>query len=324
MSLLPHALPPFALSWCTPQRVLSTCRPLPLDQWVPHSSRFVSLGELPRGTGALCVWDLEGGKLVKQRETERREGGFKCGTFGSTSDSTRHLATGGMDGRVQVWDVETGKTTWDVKGHSKIINAIDGALFKGPGEIVTGSRDGRVSVWDPRQEHAVATLKPEDQDEARDCWAVAFGNSYDVAERCVAAGFDNGDLKYFDLRTNQMVWETNTGTGICSLDFDRKDIQANKLLASNLDGSVFVYDMRTKHETLGYAKAEAKPHNGTIWAVRSEPHNREVFMTMGAGELALHRYSYPDKRKIFDPEGKAQGVAGSVEMLTKVYVAPQP
>lgn len=38
----------------------------------------------------------------------------------------------------------------------------------------------------------------------RDCWSVAFGNSYNDEERCVLAGYDNGDVKLFDLRMNQV------------------------------------------------------------------------------------------------------------------------
>jgi hypothetical protein len=38
----------------------------------------------------------------------------------------------------------------------------------------------------------------------RDCWCVAFGNSFNDDERCVLAGYDNGDVKLFDLRTNKV------------------------------------------------------------------------------------------------------------------------
>lgn len=38
----------------------------------------------------------------------------------------------------------------------------------------------------------------------RDCWCVAFGNSHNDDERCVLAGYDNGDVKLFDLRTNKV------------------------------------------------------------------------------------------------------------------------
>ena len=71
---------------------------------------------------------------------------------------------------------------------------------------------------------------------ARDCWSVAFGHSHSGSDRLVASGYDNGDLKMFDLRSMALHWETQLPNGICSLAFDRKDIEKNKLLATCLEG----------------------------------------------------------------------------------------
>jgi hypothetical protein len=38
----------------------------------------------------------------------------------------------------------------------------------------------------------VACFEPGEGVKARDCWSVAFGNSYNDDERCVLAGYDNG------------------------------------------------------------------------------------------------------------------------------------
>ena len=59
----------------------------------------------------------------------------------------------------------------------------------------------------------VANIAPEEGSEVRDCWSVAFGGSYTDDERCVAAGYDNGDLKLFDLRTMSLRWETHLPNG---------------------------------------------------------------------------------------------------------------
>ena len=40
------------------------------------------------------------------------------------------------------------------------------------------------------------------QSKIRECWTVAFGDCHSEEQRCVLAGYDNGDLKLFDLRTN--------------------------------------------------------------------------------------------------------------------------
>ena len=52
-------------------------------------------------------------------------------------------------------DLEKQMVNYKVKGHSSIINCIDGVgglnIGNGALEIVTGGRDGCVRVWDPRQ-----------------------------------------------------------------------------------------------------------------------------------------------------------------------------
>ena len=40
------------------------------------------------------------------------------------------------------------------------------------------------------------------------------GNAFNAHERCVCAGYDNGDIKMFDLRTMGLKWETNVKNGV--------------------------------------------------------------------------------------------------------------
>jgi len=167
-------------------------------RWVPSSARMVVLGCHPRGTGALQVMSLSRGGLTVEVEAEKH-GAFKCGTFGASSLAERHLATGDFEGRLSIWDLErTEMPVYSVKAHDVIVNAIDGCgglNIGGAPELVTGSRDGTVRVWDPRQrDKPVAALEPE-EGSGRDCWSVAFGGSHSDEERCIVAGFDNGDVK---------------------------------------------------------------------------------------------------------------------------------
>ena len=37
----------------------------------------------------------------------------------------------------------------------------------------------------------------------------------------IAAGFDNGDIKLFDLKAMKIQWSTNVMNGVCGLQFDR-------------------------------------------------------------------------------------------------------
>jgi len=299
-------------------------------KWIPCSSRFVMLGENARATGALHVYELSKGemKLVKQVEKPKQ---FKCGTFGASSIEDRYLATGDFEGRVGIWDLErTEVPIWSTKGHDVIINCIDGCggtVGAGAPELVTGSRDGSVKVWDPRQRDAqVADFSPDADGEVRDCWSVAFGNAYNGEERCIAAGYDNGDVKLFDLRTMTERWSDNVKNGICGVEFDRKDIQMNKLQVTTLESRFRIYDMRTQHPQEGHAYLLTKNPQTTIWAAKHVPQNRDLVMTCGGdGTAYLYKYHYPAERFTTDSStGHRRGVAGSVELLNNRKLSDQP
>ena len=43
-----------------------------------------------------------------------------------------------------------------------------------------------------------------------------------------------------------------------SVEFDRKDIDMNKLVATTLESKFYIYDMRTQHETKGFSSLVEK------------------------------------------------------------------
>eukprot|EP00500_Bicosoecida_sp_ms1_P007240 CAMPEP_0203824502 /NCGR_PEP_ID=MMETSP0115-20131106/51911_1 /ASSEMBLY_ACC=CAM_ASM_000227 /TAXON_ID=33651 /ORGANISM="Bicosoecid sp, Strain ms1" /LENGTH=358 /DNA_ID=CAMNT_0050733541 /DNA_START=188 /DNA_END=1264 /DNA_ORIENTATION=- len=298
-------------------------------RWVPCSAKFVVMGIYPKGTGVMQVYDMELGELKLVSQCEKPKG-FKCGTFGASSLEDRHLATGDYDGKLAIWDLErTDVPVYQVQAHKSILNSIDGCGGLGIGggapELATCSRDGTVRVWDPRVREPVLSLEPAEGEEARDCWTVAFGNSYNDEERVLAAGYDNGDVKLFDLRTNTMRWETNVGNGVVDLEFDRKDIEMNKLLVTTLESKFRIYNMRTQHAERGYSYLSEKAHKSTVWLGRHLPQNRDIFMTAGGnGGLNIYKYSYPDTLTDKDAEGREVGNIGSVELLNARVLASQP
>lgn len=298
-------------------------------KWIPFSAKFVTLGSHPRGTGALQIYELSDGKVQRVSERELPKG-FKCGTFGASNSHDRHLATGDFEGKLNTWDLEKPDVpVYSAKAHSQIINAIDGVggvgVGKGAPELVTGSRDGSVKVWDLRQHTSpVATMEPVQGEDVRDCWTVAFGNSYNNEERCVCAGYDNGDVKLFDLRNMSVKWEKNLKNGVCCVEFDRKDIEMNKLVVTTLESKFHLFDVRTLHPKKGFASLTKKAHKSTIWVARHLPQNRDIFATAGgSGSLNLWTYKYPSNRKKCDG-GSPMGVIGDVELLQSDTFSNQP
>jgi hypothetical protein len=45
---------------------------------------------------------------------------------------------------------------------------------------------------------------------------------------------------------------------VCHVEFDRKDINMNKLVATSLEGKFHVFDMRTQHPTKGFDSVSEK------------------------------------------------------------------
>ena len=220
------------------EHVSKTLNNTPTDvRWVPMSPRFVTTGTHPKGTGAVQVWEMVQGEGARMVGEVTRPEGIKCCTFGASFLEDRHLAAGDFKGSLCILDLSRGKggggggggggageggvdgsVVWRAeKAHASIVNCVDGCGGLGVGggapELVTGGRDGAVRLWDPRLAEPVISLEPAEGETARECWAVAFGNSFSDDERCVAAGYDNGDVKLFDLRTQTMRWETNVGNG---------------------------------------------------------------------------------------------------------------
>jgi hypothetical protein len=55
------------------------------------------------------------------------------------------------------------------------------------------------------------------------------------------------------LRLNQLILDENLKNGVCGLQFDRKDIKMNKLVATTLEGKLHLYDLRTNHPVDGFS-----------------------------------------------------------------------
>lgn len=64
-----------------------------------------------------------------------------------------------------------------------------------------------------------------------ECWCVVFGNFFDENECCVLVGYENGDVKMFDFWVGIVRYEMNIVNGVCSVEFDWKDIIMNKFVA---------------------------------------------------------------------------------------------
>lgn len=305
-------------------------------RWIPSSTRFVVAGTQTKGHGILRVYTMSDRDGLKQLvNIERKRHPFKCLTFGATNLADRQPATGDFDGNINVWDLENKIPVWSVKGHSSIVNAIDGVGGEamssssdvGTPEIVSGSRDGSVKVWDIRiKEKPVACMEPVEGGPRRDCWSVAFGTSLNPTDRMVAAGFDNGDVKIFDLRTMTLHWETRVHNGVCSVAFDRSDAPMSKLSATCLKGRVHVWDLTSDVKERYTEWTGNVESNHTIWGGRFLHQNKDVLVTIsGSGSVALWKYNHLETiHNKTNKEDNPQGKSGKLEKVLDCQIAEQP
>jgi RNA polymerase sigma factor (sigma-70 family) len=128
----------------------------------PQGGSVEALAAAPDGTvfasgtsgGVLCLWDAATGKVRLRQKAHRRQvaalaistappGGFR----GIAANSARGwvLASGGWDGAIRLWDVQTGKELKEFSHPS----GVTGLAFTADGRVLaSGGRDGTLILWE--------------------------------------------------------------------------------------------------------------------------------------------------------------------------------
>lgn len=264
----------------------------------------------------------------------------------------------------------TSAELWRVPGaHAGVVHALDGVggalRGHGPPEFLSGGEDGCARLWDPRVAAAsgpVAAFEPPPAAAAAvppggcapapsgvgggggprpqparppACWAVALGGAADRERRVAAAGWSTGDVRAWDLRAPSagplLAARLPGGRGVTSLEFDRRTIEKNRLVATGLDGALRSFDLRTLHPTDGAAVAgvtNAAPGAAcTLWCVRHTPQDRETAAVCGgAGRVWLYRHRYPaaGRAEPHPGDGLPRGVGGELAQVGWHDVSTQP
>lgn len=166
--------------------------------------------------------------------------------------------------------------------HNGVINCVDaigGGSDDGALEMASGGSDGNVRIWDPRQKHSpVARFEPKtDVGGIRyPCTAIAFGNANNGIERCICAGYDNGDVKLFDLRTMKIRWQTHINSPICSIDIDNKSKSINRMAVGTSFKGIHLFDFNAQSPDDGVDKYSNEKLTESLWCVRYLPQNTNI------------------------------------------------
>ena len=289
---------------------------IPFDiHWLPYSTKLVSIGESFDSKGILQIYNLNLGKLSIESEYIQNYPS-KCCTFGISSFSSRDLALGDFDGNLSVIDLEKGEFNYEIKkAHKGIIQSIDGLGIKnnqGPPEIVTGGKDGLVKLWDLRSDKPCMLLEPKDiKKNFPECWTVRFCDC--GFNKKVGIGYDNGDIKIYDLRMDKIFFGENLKKGVCNIEFDKKNIPINKMIVTTLDSKFYLYDFTNYFQNQKKLYDEV---NTTIWGAKFLPQKRDMFVSLG-GDGNLNLYKYDKKDFLNNSNDK-------LNMLSSNYICSRP
>ena len=289
---------------------------IPFDiHWLPYSTKLVSIGESFDSKGILQIYNLNLGKLSIESEYIQNYPS-KCCTFGISSFSSRDLALGDFDGNLSVIDLEKGEFNYEIKkAHKGIIQSIDGLGIKnnqGPPEIVTGGKDGLVKLWDLRSDKPCILLEPKDiKKNFPECWTVRFCDC--GFNKKVGIGYDNGDIKIYDLRMDKIFFGENLKKGVCNIEFDKKNIPINKMIVTTLDSKFYLYDFTNYFQNQKKLYDEV---NTTIWGAKFLPQKRDMFVSLG-GDGNLNLYKYDKKDFLNNSNDK-------LNMLSSNYICSRP
>jgi len=105
----------------------------------------------------------------------------------------------------------------------------------------------------------------------------------------VAAGYDSGEVKLFDLRAMSTLSELTISSGVVSLEFDRKYTKLNRLIVGSLK-TLEVFEIGDKDKPKSLATGKQDDDDATIWCVRHVPQAPDLFMvSTSSGAVNLYK-----------------------------------
>jgi WD40 repeat protein len=160
------------------------------------------------------VWDTKTQREVFSIPESPNGIEFLAVTF---SPDGRYLATGGREGKLQVWNAESGQA---VGTHGTHDREIRGVVFNADGsQIASASGDGRVKVWAWDAAHLGQLQEPVFQCQAR-VPGVYLNVAFSPDRQHLVTGGEGYTARVWDMESGQEVQTLRGHTGeICTVAF---------------------------------------------------------------------------------------------------------
>jgi WD40 repeat protein len=97
----------------------------------------------------------------------------------------RRLASGGIDGRVVLWNLSTGQAALILEGHDAEVVSL--AISRDGARLASGSWDGKVQVWDTRlDEWYRRACEIANRQLTAEEWTAHAGNDLPYGDACAS------------------------------------------------------------------------------------------------------------------------------------------
>jgi WD40 repeat protein len=218
------------------------------------------LASVSREDKQIHLWDRATGKRL--RALTAATGGWEGDARAVFHPAGRLLAAGGHDGVVRLWDVSTGESAGELRGHQRF--ALDVAFHPDGSKLASCSFDGTLRIWDLQTRTAQIIEAPGENSR------IAY--SPDGKLLASRSGL-------FDAQTHEKLADLPAGLQVHGLAFSP---DGTRLAVACRDNTLRLIDVATRQEVV-----ELRGHTQYVHAVAWSPDGTRLVSGSGDGTVRI-------------------------------------
>ena len=211
---------------------------------------------------ALIQWDLTAGIRLNtlndpRKPSLKRFHSVRILSLAISSDG-KLLASGGTEGKVEVWTVSSGEHVHTFSGHR---GAVTGLVFrKGSSDLYSASEDKTVKLWNAESHTYIETLFGHE--------SALTGIDSLLTERAVTSGGLDRSVRVWKIAEETQLLYQSSAYAIDCVKFITRDM----FVAGSQDGSLYLWGLTKKKPLF----VQEKAHEGWISALYTVPNSDVV------------------------------------------------